>query len=197
LDELEDELEDNVLAQYRARRIEELKARARREIYGQVYHIREQEYSKEVSQAPEDTYVVLHLYAQSEPECAILAKYFDQLASKFRAVKFCQIRAQDAIHNFPSSKCPTVLVYKASHIVRQFEKMTTFGGSRANAASVEYVLGQKFTANGEEHQILQTELTSNPALAAAKLNLGGKGKGGRGRGRRDDSDDDDDSSDDD
>jgi polyribonucleotide nucleotidyltransferase len=68
LDELEDDLEDDVLAGYRARRLEEMKSKAKREIYGSVVHIREQEFVQEVSQAPIGTYVVLHLFANTSVE---------------------------------------------------------------------------------------------------------------------------------
>lgn len=51
-----------------ARRIEEMMQKKKREIYGQVYHIREQEFIPEVSKAPEDTYVVLHLFAPTSDQ---------------------------------------------------------------------------------------------------------------------------------
>jgi hypothetical protein len=195
LDTLEDELEDNVIAHYRARRIEQMKAKAKLEIYGQVYHIREQDFIQEVSQAPADTYVVLHLFAATEPECQILDKFMGQVAAKHRAVKFCKIRAQEAIHNFPSHKCPTILIYKNTHIIKQIEKLGAFGGSKISALTIEWVLAQPVTIRpaGSDadvtHQILTTELTSNPANAANKLSRQQKG------GRRDDSDEDDSDSD--
>ena len=42
-----------------------MKTAAKREIYGQVYQIREQDFIAEVSKAPQDTYVVVHLYAST------------------------------------------------------------------------------------------------------------------------------------
>lgn len=119
-----------------------------------------------------------------------------QVAAKHRAVKFCKIRAQEAIHNFPSFKCPTILIYKATNIIKQIEKLGVFGGPKISAASIEWVLAQPVTirpagsAEDVTHQILTTELTSNPANAANTLNRQQKG-----RGRRDDSDSDDSDSD--
>lgn len=40
-------------------------AEARRNIYGQLFQIREQEYTQEVSKAPADTYVIVHLSANT------------------------------------------------------------------------------------------------------------------------------------
>lgn len=47
-----------------ANRIEEMKQRSKREIHGSIYQIREPEFVSEVSKAPSDTYVVLHLFSQ-------------------------------------------------------------------------------------------------------------------------------------
>lgn len=105
------------------------------------------------------------------------------VASKHRAVKFCKIRAQEAIHNFPNHKCPTILVYYNSNIIKQIEKLGVFGGSaRISPASIEWVLAQPFTvrpAGASEdttHSIVRTELKDNPLNVANKLNLLGKKK---------------------
>lgn len=162
-----------------------------------MFHIREPEFIQEVSQAPSDTYVILHLFASTEPECQILDKFLTQVASKHRAVKFCKIRAQEAIHNYPNHKCPTILVYKDTHIIKQIEKLGVFGGPKISAESIEWVLAQPFTirpAGSSEdvtHRILQTELSENPINTQARLNL--QKKGGR---RGNDSSDEDDSDDD-
>lgn len=114
----------------------------------------------------------------SEPECLQLDKHMAVVAAKFRAVKFCKIRAQEAIHNFPNHKCPTLLIYHNSHIIKQIEKLGAFGGSaRISPASIEWVLAQPFTvrpAGAQEdmtHTILRTEMKENPLNVANKLNL--------------------------
>jgi len=172
--------------------MEQMKSAAKRELYGVVYSIREQDYVKEVSQAPKDTYVVVHLYASTESDCAILNKYLDVVATKFRSVKFCKIKAQEAIHNYPNHKCPTILIYYNTHIIKQIEKLDYFGGQRTSSQSIEYMLGQPFTVKptGEEeqtHTVLKTDLKQNPLSQANKLNLQNK----KGKRQADDSDDDD------
>lgn len=135
----------------------------------------------------------------SEPDSIHLNKCLVQLATRHRAVKFCAIRAQEAIRNFPISKCPTILVYYNTTIIKQYEKLHAFGGSnKTTPDSIEWVLSQPFSVvpNGGdgreiECKILNTQLRSNPADQANKLTvLKGRGRGGGGRG---DSDDDDDS----
>lgn len=111
----------------------------------------------------------------SESDCNILDKFLQEVAAKHRAVKFCKIRAQEAIHNFPSHKCPTILVYKGGHIVKQIEKLGVFGGPKISAKSIEWVLAQPFRirpAGADEdvtHHILQTDMTANPIDQANKL----------------------------
>jgi len=177
LDELEDELEDQVLEQYRARRMAMLKAEQQRNIYGSLIQLREQEYVQEVSQAPKETYVIVHLFSNTEAECHQLNKLLGGLAAAHRYVKICVIRAQEAIHNFPNHKCPTLLVYYEGNIIKQIEKLGVFGGPRASVASLEWVLAQPFTVRpkgaeeDQTHRIVRSQLTSNPLDKANTINV--------------------------
>jgi len=62
LDELEDEEDERVLEEYRRKRIAELKELANKCKYGEVQEISAEDYVKEVNNAGEDIWVVLHLY---------------------------------------------------------------------------------------------------------------------------------------
>lgn len=79
LDELEDEVDEDILETYRARRLAELQVRclallffaasftrvqaqAARNVYGEVRQISEPDFMAEVSKAPADVWVVLHLF---------------------------------------------------------------------------------------------------------------------------------------
>lgn len=62
LDELEDEEDERVLEEYRQKRIAELKELANKSKYGEVHEISAEDYVKEVNNAGEDIWVVLHLY---------------------------------------------------------------------------------------------------------------------------------------
>ena len=132
----------------------------------------------------------------SESDCLVLNKYLSEVAQKHRYAKFCVIRAQEAIHNFPNHKCPTVLVYCDVNIIRQVEKLGPFGGPRASAQSVEWVLAQPCTvrpAGSDEdvtHHILQTQLTENPLNREAKMTMHKK-RAAKGYDSEDDSDEED------
>jgi hypothetical protein len=64
LDELEDDEDEKVLAEYRAKRIAEMKALAERSKYGDVREISAEDYVPQVNKAGDGVWVVLHLYKQ-------------------------------------------------------------------------------------------------------------------------------------
>jgi hypothetical protein len=62
LDELEDEEDERVLAIYRQKRIAEMRLMQEKSKFGNVIEISAVDYVKEVNQAGEGVWVVLHLY---------------------------------------------------------------------------------------------------------------------------------------
>lgn len=62
LDELEDEEEERILAEMRRKRMAELKQFQEKAKFGSVLEISAIDYVKEVNQAGEGVWVVLHLY---------------------------------------------------------------------------------------------------------------------------------------
>lgn len=72
LDELEDSEDEAVLADYRAKRIAEMRALASKARFGAVAEISGQDYVNEVNKAGEGIWVVLHLYARGTPFCALI-----------------------------------------------------------------------------------------------------------------------------
>lgn len=64
LDELEDSEDEEILLEYRRKRIAEIKALTERAKFGSVGEISAQDYVQEVNRAGEGIWVVLHLYKQ-------------------------------------------------------------------------------------------------------------------------------------
>lgn len=64
LDELEDSEDEEVLLEYRRKRIAEIKALTERSRFGTLTEISGQDYVSEVNKAGEGVWVVLHLYKQ-------------------------------------------------------------------------------------------------------------------------------------
>lgn len=156
LDELEDDFEEDVLKKYREKRMKELKEAAAKNKYGAVKEIYQQDFIREVSEASseEGLWVVCHLYVYAKPECQLLNKCMDEVAVKFKAVKFLKIVSTEAIPNYPDANCPTLLIYTKGDIAEQIVGISKFGGLKMNAKILEWVLA----ASG----VLKTEIEENP-----------------------------------
>lgn len=130
LKEIEDDEDDEVIQQYKAKRLKELKEFASKMKYGKVFELRKQDYIAEVTNAPKDVYVVLHLYQISIEDSRIMAKIFDHLAKKYVLVKFMQIVSTNCIEGFSDKDVPAVIVYHNGQLLRQFiPAVYFFGGS--------------------------------------------------------------------
>lgn len=70
-----------------------------------------QDYVKEVNEAGAGIYVILHLYKQGIPLCALINQYLAQLAVKFPAAKFLKSISTTCIPNYPDRNLPTIFVY--------------------------------------------------------------------------------------
>ena len=130
LKELEDEEDDEILQQYKAKRLAEMKEFAAKPKFGKVYELRKHEYIAEVTNAPKDVYVVLHLYQTYKEDSKVMMKIFDYLAKKYVLVKFMQIVATNCIENFSDSNVPAIIIYQNGKLVRQFiPAVYYFGGA--------------------------------------------------------------------
>lgn len=61
------------------------------------------------------------------------------MASKFGDIKFCEIRADMCIENYPERNTPTILVYRNGDIKRQIVTLRELRGDKTG------VSGQSFT----------------------------------------------------
>ena len=68
-------------------------------------------FSQEVNKAGEGVHVVLHLYKQGVPLCALINQYLTALAAKFPAVKFLKAISTTCIPNYPDHNLPTIFHY--------------------------------------------------------------------------------------
>ncbi|KAJ2336818.1 phosducin [Coemansia sp. RSA 2673] len=125
LAELEDEEDDQVLEQYRQQRLAEMKAVASKE-----------------SLASQESWIVVHLFRDSIPECKRMNRFMAELAQQYRATKFVKIVSVECIHNYPDSNLPTLLVYGNGDMRGQLVRLDRFGGMRTKKKDVEkYLIG--------------------------------------------------------
>lgn len=138
-----DSEEERILQSYRERRLQQMKQDAMRVKYGPgVKFISAADWKLEVTKAPEDVYIIVHLFQQGIEACELIDTRLSELSAKFRTTKFVKCKASDAIKNYPDEKCPTVLVYKAGSVLKQFVGLKAFAPSVPTTDDVEWALSR-------------------------------------------------------
>ena len=183
LDELEDEEEEAVLEQYRRQRMAEIMAKQNKAKYGEVREITAVDYVQEVNKAGEGITVVLHLYKQGIPLCALINQYLGQLAARFPEVKFLKAISTTCIPNYPDHNLPTLFVYKDGDMKGQLAGPMSFGGMKMTAEEFEFLLGKTGA--------IKTDIKVDPRPKVDDVMMSSLRQGGQNR-NNDDSDDDDD-----
>ncbi|KAJ3054406.1 Phosducin-like protein 3 [Rhizophlyctis rosea] len=155
LDELEDEEDERVLESYRRQRLAEMQALSSLEKYGTVTELSKPDYNREVTEASQSVYVVLHLYQNHIPACKLINGILDRIASNHRYVKFMRIRGDQCIENYPDRNCPTLLVYGEGDLKRNLVGIASLGGMGTTIDYVEKLLKdcgalKSLTTHGED-----------------------------------------------
>lgn len=149
LDELEDSEDEEVLEKYRRQRMAEMRAFVDKAIFGSVREISGQDYVNEVTKAGEGIWVVLHLYANGVPLCALIHHHMQQLAIRFPQTKFLRSVATTCIPNFPEKNLPTIFVYFEGAMRKRFIGPFELRGEKLTLEELEYMLGQVGAVNTE------------------------------------------------
>lgn len=141
---LEDEEDEDFLEQYRQKRMAEMNALAKASKFGSVYPLQKVDFTREVTEASKDAYVLVFLSSSTDNnvESRILGEIWREIAQKYGDVKFCQIRANMCIEGYPEKNCPTVLIYKDGDIRRQLVTLRELQGVRTTIRDLEWVLVQ-------------------------------------------------------
>ncbi|KAL8645965.1 MAG: hypothetical protein Q9210_006413 [Variospora velana] len=142
LDELEDEEDGEFLEQYRKQRMDELSTIARTSIFNQVYPLQKPDYSRDVTEASRQAYVLVHLTSSvgTNMESRLLTELWRELAHKFGDIKFCEIRGDMCIEGYPDKNTPTILIYRNGDIQRQIITLRELGGAKTRTRDVEELL---------------------------------------------------------
>ncbi|EFA00689.1 viral IAP-associated factor homolog [Tribolium castaneum] len=142
LDELEDSEDEAVLLEYRNKRIAEMRALAEKAKFGSVGEISAQDYVQEVNKAGTGIWVVLHLYKQGIPLCALINEYMKQLAAKYPAVKFLKSISTTCIPNYPDKNLPTLFVYFEGELKSQIVGPVELRGPNMTQDEFEFLIGK-------------------------------------------------------
>jgi hypothetical protein len=112
-DELTTTPDDSFLEEYRQKRLQEIKATTtsasshNQHNYGQVMLISRQDWTRQVNDASQNTWVVVSLTCSDTERTGCMDKAMEGLASKFDNVKFVVIPHHQAIANWPEEHLPT------------------------------------------------------------------------------------------
>jgi hypothetical protein len=126
----------------RKKRVAELREVARKARFGSVQSITGSDFIREVSQAPPDVWVVVHLYKDGVPECILLGQCLDELAAKYPGTKFVKIVSTECIKNYPDFNLPTLLVYNNTNVKATLVGLQKFGDRRCTPEDVAFTLCQ-------------------------------------------------------
>nr|POE89954.1 phosducin-like protein 2 [Quercus suber] len=144
LDELEDDEDEIFLDQYRQKRMNELATLQNASIYNQVYPVQKPDYSREVTETSQSSFVFVLLTSSTgtNPESQLMIELWRELARRFGDVKFCQMQANLCIEGYPDRNTPTVLVYKDGEIKKQIVTLQELAGTSTGMKDLEQVLVQ-------------------------------------------------------
>ncbi|CAI8012343.1 Phosducin-like protein [Geodia barretti] len=125
--------QDPFVQQYRARRMEEMKAQAKlgnsqRMMFGNLIEIRGSKIDNVVETAPPQTFIVIHIYDEMIGECQLLNKCLTRLAKQYTTVKFCRVQSHQLNSHLSSefleTALPAMLVYQGGHLVGNLLRVT-------------------------------------------------------------------------
>ncbi|KAI0149526.1 thioredoxin-like protein [Xylariaceae sp. FL1272] len=157
LDALEDDEDEAFLEQYRQKRMQELNKLTKKSIHGSVYPITKPEYSREVTEASNKGHVFVNLTSPmgNNVQSRVLSELWRQAAKEYGDIKFCEIRADKAIENYPDRNCPTILVYKNGDIARQVVTLVTMGGVRVSMLEIDNLLVEVGAVDSKDMRVVK------------------------------------------
>ncbi|XP_049741261.1 phosducin-like protein 2 [Elephas maximus indicus] len=157
LKEAEDEFDDEdmrAIEIYREKRLQEWKALKKKQKFGELREISGNQYVKEVTNAEEDVWVIVHLYRSSITMCLLVNQHLSLLARKFPETKFVKAIVNSCIQHYHDNCLPTIFVYKNGQIEGKFIGVIECGGINLKLEELEWKLA--------EVGAIQTDLEENP-----------------------------------
>ena len=108
----------------------ELSEIATTSVFNQVYSLQKPNYSKDVTEASDKAFVLVHLTSSlgTNIESRLLTELWREMARKFGDIKFCEIRADMCIEGYPERNTPTILIYRDGDIKKQVVTLRELNG---------------------------------------------------------------------
>lgn len=126
----------------RDKRMAELSTIATASVFNQVYPLQKPDYSKDVTEASNKAFVLVHLTSSlgTNIESGLLTELWRDLAQKFGDIKFCEIRADMCIEGYPERNTPTILVYRDGDIKKQLVTLRELSGEQTTIRGASRLL---------------------------------------------------------
>lgn len=148
-----EDFEDEFLKEYRQKRIEEMrKALENVPKFGSLISLGRKDFIDAIDKEKPGVKIVVHIYEDKVEACKAMNGCIACLAKEYPTVKFCKMKASDALSKkFSVDGVPALLVYKSGEIVGNFIRLTDEFGEDFYATDVESFL--------QEHGILPEQDT--------------------------------------
>ena len=98
--------------------------------------------TQEVNKAGDGVFVILHLYKQGVPLCALVNEYMNRLAPRFPTTKFIRAISSTCIPNYPDKNLPTIFVYHEGAMKSQIIGPEQMRGMNLTEKEFEFMLGK-------------------------------------------------------
>ena len=98
--------------------------------------------TQEVNKAGDGVFVILHLYKQGVPLCALVNEYMNRLAPRFPTTKFIRAISTTCIPNYPDKNLPTIFVYHEGALKSQIIGPEQMRGMNLTEKEFEFMLGK-------------------------------------------------------
>ncbi|XP_074644738.1 phosducin-like protein [Tubulanus polymorphus] len=144
------ELEDEFIKQYRQKRIEEMRKMVEsRPVFGKVYPLTKAGFITAIDKEKPQVTIIIHVYEDSVAGCEAMEGCLKCLATEYREVKFCKIKASQVrlSRKFSTVGVPALLIYKGGELIGNFVRVSDDLGDDFFATDVQSYL--------IEHGILQ------------------------------------------
>jgi len=137
-----DEDDERMFEMYRRQRMAEIQAMKMKANYGEVCDISKADYVREVNNAGEGVWVVLHIYKEGIPICKLVNNHMTALARKFPCTKFLRSISSVCIPNYPDHNLPTIFVYFEGDLKKQWVGPISLNGMNLKQNDLEWMLAQ-------------------------------------------------------
>lgn len=165
LDVIEDVLDDErALQDYREARLKELREKRARDRYGLVKDIDKADWTREVNDASQNTWVIVHMFQDSMVECQLMDEALKDLAARFKYIKFVRIKSTSAVEKWPDRNLPTLFMYNEGEAKDQIMTLNSLGGKSMKPENLEWALVERKVITDSELEYDPS--TSEEALAA-------------------------------